>query len=215
MITLALGVPGAGKSLALQDLVRRDCNSGHVAFVVDRAGEWEASSPRWRGNPPRIIDAPKNATPEWLTGLRDEGAGMVRFPYPYEGVDVARLAAAVGDITYVDDEIDLHATYSGWHENPLRSFCHRGRHLPDSQGVPRVVHVYGAARRPQNLHTDITSLADQILCFRVQGASTLKRLTQEGILAEENVIEATQLPTFHYFLWKSDGTRARGQLLPL
>jgi len=224
-IRLALGVPGAGKSLALQDMVRDGSREGHVYFVPDRAGEWADTlidgvtpNPRWRGDPPNILYAPppqnEKAVPEldWYKQIRDAGNAVVLFPHPWEARAVAAIAKDVGGVVFCDDEIDLLATYQSWLDNPLRDFCHRGRHLPDVDGIPREVHIFGAARRPQNLHTDVTNLADEVLIFRVQGKNTLKRLVDEGMLEESMVPEARTMPNFHYFLWKATGEITRGVL---
>jgi len=224
-IRLALGVPGAGKSLALQDMVRDGSREGHVYFVPDRAAEWSATeldgvtpNVRWRGDPPNIVYAPPPQHEkevidlDWYKEIRDTGNAVVLFPYPWEARDVARIAQQVGGVVYCDDEIDLLATYQAWLDNPVRDFVHRGRHLPDVDGIPREVHIYGAARRPQNLHTDVTSMADEVLIFRVAGSRTLKRLVDEGMLTEEMVPEARTMPNFHYFLWKSTGEITRGVL---
>lgn len=224
-VRLALGVPAAGKTIALQDMVADACAAGHVAFVTDFAGEWAETdadglpNQRWRGSPPPIFYAPPppgeggEVDLEWFIGVRDAGNAAVLFQYPWEAAQVADVAKKVGGVIYVDDEIDLLAVYSGWPDNPLRDFCHRGRHLPDHEGTPREVHVLGAARRPQNLHTDVTNLADEVLIFRVQGKNTLKRLVEEGMLTDELVAEAKALPNFHYFLWRSTGEIERGVLL--
>jgi len=158
---------------------------------------------------------PTDGTPvdlEWYREQRDTGGRAVLFSWPWEPRQVAELARQVGDVTYADDEIDLLATYTDWLNNPLRDFCHRGRHLPDVEGIARKVNIFGAARRPQNLHTDVTALADEVLIFRVQGEGTLKRLVREGMLREEHVYAASTLPNFHYFLWRSTGEISRGIL---
>lgn len=224
-IKLALGVPGAGKTLALQDMARDAVAQGWCVFTVCRANEWtvEGNNPRWRGRPPPAYDV--EGLPLWSPGepvefegfedlcaLRDEGGCLVRFPYPWESVAVAELAAAIGDVVIIDDEIDLVARRKGWEDNPWRAFVHRGRHLPDVDGVPREVHVYGAARRPQNLHTDLTELADEVLLFRLQGSNTLGRVFDEGWVPEAQLEELSRLPDLDYFLWRSSGLTARGRL---
>jgi len=225
MIRLAFGVPGAGKSLALQDIVNMESYDKRSGFaIVDRAGEWNstdirsgAPNVRWRGNPPDMLIAPHDiaAASEMLTQARDEKL-CVLFQHPWNGVEVADLVRQVGDLTYVDDEIDLVALNNGqWKDNPLRDFVHRGRHLPDAQGFPREVHIYGAARRVQNLHIDLTSMADEALIFRVQGDRTITRLVNEGMVREEDIDTVRTQPNLDYFLWKSSGEISRGRITPL
>jgi hypothetical protein len=222
MIRLAFGVPSAGKSLALQDIVNLELYDKRIGFaIVDRAGEWNetdirtgAPNVRWRGNPPPLLIAPHDNTKafEMLVEAREQRQGVL-FQHPWEGLDVAELVRQVGDLVYCDDEIDLVALNgSQWKDNPLRDFVHRGRHLPDANGIPREVHIYGAARRVQNLHTDLTSMCDECLIFRIQGERTISRVVNEGMLPPECVDEARTQPNLHYYLWKSDGSINRGVL---
>ncbi len=226
-VTLALGVPAAGKTLALQDLVHDACLEGWVCYAVDRPGEWAKNlpdgkpNPRWRGAPPLIEDASDDydAAFEQALAARDaaaeSGTGRVlRFGYPWEPLDVAEILRDVGDGIYVDDEIDYAALKQGWDENPLRDFVHRGRHLPDAEGVPREVHIMGAARRPQSLHTDVTSMAEQVLIFRISGKWTLKRVEEEGWLEGQQLLTARTMPNLRYFHWKNDGSITPGKLTP-
>jgi len=221
---LWLGMPGSGKTLAMMDTVRAEAARGHSFFVVDRAGEWGPGEIRWRGRTPaRILTAPHPTTApddirDWLAdAVETDGPGaVVLFRYPWEGRDVAQWVQSIGDVTYTDDEIDLVATYSAWEDNPLRNFIHRGRHLPDADGVVRKVHVFGAARRPQNLHIDVTSLADEVMTFRIQGARTLKRLVDDTLLDGAEHVDGEDpinlWPNLRYVLWRSDGSRVEGVL---
>lgn len=222
-VKLWLGMPGSGKTLAMMDTVRAESAAGHSFFVVDRAGEWGPDEVRWRGNPPaRVLAAPSPTLPaeelhDFLSDAADAGS-VVLFGYPWEGRDVAAWVQAIGDVTYVDDEIDLVATYTRWEDNPIRNFVHRGRHLPDADGTPRIVNVFGAARRPQNLHIDVTSLADEVMVFRVMGSRTLKRLVDDTVLSDE-LVEGddpiSQWENLRYVLWRREGTRVEGVLKPL
>lgn len=220
-IFLALGVPGAGKTLALQDRVHDATLAGWTCFVVDMAGEWRLTdaegkpNPRWRNKPPPMEIAPNPAeeiNDELLVEWR-KSAKVILFGYPWEALDVARLSTRCGGVIYVDDEIDRVARYEGWLSNPLREMCHRGRHLPDGiDGTPREVHLWGAARRPQNLHTDVTELCDEMLIFRVQGSRTTKRLYDEGILTKAEAHAIRTFPNLHFYKWTSDGKVIRGYL---
>lgn len=213
MISLFYGVPGAGKTTAMMDFVAQHALE-QVFFVVDRAGEWSVGSPdhasspnpRWRGaDIPISVVEPDSVPDEWEPGV-------YLFQYPWEGIEVAELARSVGNVTYVDDEIDLVAVYKGWESSPLRDFVHRGRHLPNANGDICEVHILGAARRPQSLHTDLTAMADQAMIFRVQGYRTLKRLVDDSYVEETDWDEIRTLPNFEYFLWRSNGTIVRGEV---
>ena len=211
-IRLFIGVPGAGKTLAMQDYTRALCASGWPCLVIDRADEWRADdNPRWRGHPPEVRDVPHTTDLGKLAEDLEGEKGVLRFNAPWEPLDVAHVANLLGNTVYVDDEIDLAAVYVGWRENPIRNMVHRGRHLPNMRGIPSEVHILGAARRPQNLHTDLTSMADEVMLFRVNGAATLKRVVQEGYVEDPD--EVVTLPNLDYVLWKSDGTRTPGRII--
>lgn len=225
MITLCLGVPGSGKSLALQDLVREGCAAGLTFAAFDHAFEWSAldkdgnENVRWRGEPPNIAHVEKCSHDEacdLLEKARDnDGGSLLVFSAPWESLDVARIVLDVGDCSFVDDEIDLIATNENWGGNPLKEFIHRGRHSVDRHGYPREVHAYGAARRIQYLHTDLTSLANQIFVFRLQGSTTLTRAVKEGFLEAEMVDTVRALPNLHFVKWTTEGRHAWGRLKPL
>jgi len=114
MITLFIGVPGSGKTQAMQDYIAAQA-LGHRFLVVDRAGEWRAytdegaPNPRWRGKQARlpIVQVSKDAdsSEDGQTDLKD--TGIYLFGYPWEGIDVAQLCVSLGNCVYVDDEIDL------------------------------------------------------------------------------------------------------------
>lgn len=199
MILLAFGLPGTGKTQALLDYTSTHANE-HRFFVVDRGGDWGPESPRWRGDPPAIT--------EMAHGRVDydayEAPGVYLHRWPWVGDEVADLARAVGNAVYVDDEIDLVATNKAWTEgSALRDFVHMGRHLPNRDGEICQIHILGAARRPQNLHTDLVSMADEILVFRVAGHRTLKRLEDDMGLDEATLEEARLQPDFRYLLWQN------------
>jgi hypothetical protein len=74
----------------------------------------------------------------------------------------------------------------------------------------------GAARRPQSLHIDVTSLADQAFIFRVKGRRTWTRLVDDLILSEEEVPTVAQLRPYAYKLWTASGDAPSwGELTPL
>lgn len=215
MIRLAIGVPGAGKSICLQDCAREAVRKGWPVFAVDRAGEWLSdANVRWRNNAPNVKDI---LSPTDWDNAKEEGieAGVYAFN-GFESLDVARYAQAIGNVVFVDDEIDISAPLSGkWKDNPLRDFCHRGRHFPNAKGEICELHLWGAARRIQNVHTDVTSLCDEAFVFRVSGRRTIDRIIEEMAFSEEQANEALTLDTFNYFRWSSKGTLTRGFLTPL
>lgn len=241
MIGLALGLPAMGKTQALQDYVSAHALT-HRFFTVDRTEDWKRGSPRWRGvkwkewdtHHARLLktvgpalarpllssharpwfgDAPSpDRVRGWLETLPP--CGVFRFGWPWEGLEVAQLVRDVGSTTYVDDEIDFTAVAGGWQSNPLRDFCHRGRHLPNAKGEVGEVHVLGAARRAQSLHIDMTTLADFIWVFRLKGARTLERLVDDNILPEADVPRVVQLPPTHFFFWQATADSSWGKLTP-
>ena len=219
-VRLFLGVPGAGKTQAMCDFVsaERDKASFHVP---DRANEWsDSTSKRWRGNAPRILvmdpsmkgSFDESARRNIINFIRENSPCLFTYQNGWEDLEVAQLVHECGDAVYCDDEIDLMAHYKGWKENPLRDFVHRGRHLPDIDGIPRQVHIMGAARRPENLHTDLSSLADEVLVFRCAGKNTRKRIIDEGYIRPEDESEMVTMPDLHFFIWRSDGSIAKGFL---
>lgn len=236
MIGLCMGVPKMGKTQALLDYVGAHAHS-HRFFVVDRANDWAFDGGRWRGTQFHwwssdilsllgvavnrkgrawYADAPPPDAAhlqQWLAGLPD--TGVFRFGWPWEGSAVAQLVKDVGSTTYVDDEIDFVALTGGWGTNPLRDFCHRGRHLPNLEGKIGEVHILGAARRPQSMHIDVTTLADWVMVFRVKGHRTWQRLVDDHILEEEEVEEVEHLEPYRYKLWSASGESSWGKLSPL
>jgi hypothetical protein len=219
-VRLFVGVPGSGKTQAMIDFCMASQDE-QLFGVVDRAGEWgDLNSPRWRGKRPNAVIVPHNVEGKMPDEVLNTHRGFLIFQHPWEGEAVAELIRQRGEAVYVDDEIDLVAIYKGWIENPLRDFVHRGRHLPNAEGIPSQVDILGAARRIQNLHSDVTSMADECFVFRSQGKYTIKRLVEEGFIddSEEAITQVRNfkggkgIPTMEFLLWKSDGTRALGTI---
>jgi hypothetical protein len=178
------------------------------------AGAGEDGGPsrprRWFGEAP----PPESDVSSWLATLPP--TGVFRFGWPWDGEPVADLVKLVGNTTYVDDEIDLVALNNpGWPANPLRDFCHRGRHLPNASGVATKVHVFGCARRPESLHVDMTALAAFIWCFRIQGHHTLNRLRADRVVLPGEEQAMTELPPYHYKGWSPSRGIQWGALAPL
>lgn len=185
MIVLAYGVPGAGKSTLLHDLVRQQAHAQRF-FINAHSLEWHPESAHWRGAPPPGMTVCEG--PESLLQLQEDkelpDAG-VHVCLNCEASAVVRTAVAKGWSTYVDDEIDLIARRAGWEQSPLRSIVHQGRHLQNEEGEFTEVHLYGACRRPQNLHTDLTDLADEFYVFRLKGGNTRKRLQMDSLIEDD------------------------------
>jgi hypothetical protein len=93
MIKLFLGVPGAGKTQAMIDFVRMSSDA-HKFFVVDRANEWLADGPRWRGEPVNRIAVAPGTKPEAfahpgvysISNLSHERCNVARFPRVTEAI---------------------------------------------------------------------------------------------------------------------------------
>lgn len=200
---------------------------------------------RWRGEPPRILEWPqefeREELIERLTALREDKGenrgAVVRFAFPWDGFAVGELAREIGDVIVADDEADYTANRGSWEQlhrerkcpcgevpcplvgfslNPYRDFAHRGRHLPSPlDRVQREVHLLGAMRRPENVHTDLSSIAEEVMLFRIAGYSTLERIEKEGWLSEEQIAELQRLEPLNYFLHKKGKSTERGSIAPL
>lgn len=220
---LFIGVPKSGKTLAMQDMVR-DLHREFSCFVIDRAHEWlpefmdGSENWRWREDTPNIVRAPAftNADEALEFAMEYADPGNV---VTFETIDgwtpwqVAKLCGQVGDTTYVDDEIDIFATYKEWKESPLNEYLNRGRHTPNIDGVPCEVHILGACRQPQAVHTQLTSLANEAFIFRCQGEHVFKRLVASGYLESEMVDEVRKAPNLHFRKWTPEGKIIKGHLL--
>jgi hypothetical protein len=222
MINLFSGVPGAGKTQMICELLMSQKHE--MTFLVrDSTGDFsDPHSPRWRNRDPeiRFVKYTQDAIPE---ELEERKPGIYVFPEPWLGEQIAQIGIALGWCTYVDDEIDLVAVYKGWIDNPLREYCHRARHKKNAQGEFAEIHLFGGMRRIQNVHTDVTSMADQMFVFRSQGKQTMKRLTDEGIILPAHVEQVRTfqggkddagnlLPHMEFLLWKNSGTHSFGRL---
>lgn len=212
---LFIGVPGTGKTQAMMNFVQAQANEA-LFLVVDRQAEWTPTvdNQRWAGKPPKSMIVPGGYTFEQIEEMANElETGMLVFQYPWEGLQVAKIAVDLGNIVYVDDEIDLVAKYKDWDLNPLQGIVHRGRHLPNIYGEICENHILGACRRFQNLHQDITSLAAEIMVFRCRGKRTIGRLVEDGVLENEAEITAIRtLPNLHYYLYKESGELTPGSI---
>lgn len=222
MIELHSGVPGAGKTQMICE--RLMAQKHEMTFLVrNSTGDFsDPNSPRWRGRDPGLI--PVKYTSELIPEeLEERKPGIYVFNEPWLGEQIAAIGIALGWCTYVDDEIDLVAVYKGWIDNPLREYCHRARHKKNADGEFAEIHLIGGMRRVQNVHTDVTSMADQIFVFRSQGKQTMKRLTDEGIIlpAHVEMVRTFQggkddngklLPFMEFLLWKNSGTHSFGRL---
>lgn len=222
MINLFSGVPGAGKTQMIIELMMAQKHA-MTYLVRNSTGDFsDPHSPRWRGRDPSLIfvQPTEDAIPE---EFEEHNPGIYVFNEPWEAWQIASLGIRMGWCTYVDDEIDLTAVYKGWIDNPLRNYCHRGRHAKNDEGAFAELHIYGGMRRIQNVHTDLSSMADQIFVFRSQGKQTMKRLTDEGIIEPSHVemVRTFQggkddngqlLPYMEFLLWKNSGTHSFGKL---
>lgn len=209
MIDLAYGMPGTGKSTLLHDLVRIQAHV-KLFFVKDRDASWGPDAFHWRGVGTQLpINVYYKGDGQWersykafLKGNRDAipYAGILVFRN-YEAYEVAQFVKDIGDATYVDDEIDNTARVQGWLESPLRAIVHEGRHLTNALGDICKAHIYGACRRPQNIHKDLTDIADQIYVFRIQGSRTLNRIKEDSTAPDEELTQIQDLPKFNFWYY--------------
>lgn len=206
MITLCYGMPGYGKTLWMHDYVSEhshpegcQCGRPHRFLILDHTGEWGPEAPHWRGKPPRGMHV-YEARDKFPNSFDDYTVHVFR---GFEPELITRLTLAIGESVYVDDEIDRSARKKGWDESSIKEIVHRGRHAENDEGEYTEVHLIGACRRPQNLHTDITDLADQICVFRVQGSRTLERLKNDSVIEDAEWDKIRTLPKFHFRHWPS------------
>jgi GTPase SAR1 family protein len=201
VIVIAYGLPGTGKSTLLHDLVRVQASTQRF-FVVDYDASWGPDAFHWRGKAPEPMFVFYKGDGQWEAmckeGVPESGVFVFR---SYDAQDVASFVKMLGNATYVDDEIDKTARRMGWLESPLRAIVHEGRHLVNARGDICTAHIMGACRRPQNIHTDITDIADQIYVFRVQGNRTLGRLLADNTIEPEQWETVRNLPKFNFWYW--------------
>lgn len=184
--TLYLGAPGSGKTTLMR---------GHVAslipafpesvFLIVNHGE-RPDHPSWHDLPAdhRVYGS---VTAWWHDPCR------VAIFDGVSGVEIARLAIAVGWSVYVDDECDGIVTDGKWIENPLREIVKRGRHLPNRAGVVTEVNALLATHRPANLPTDLSGLFDQVYVGRLYAWNDADRVRREGWANGRNVEEVQRV----------------------
>lgn len=192
----------------LHDLVR--VQSGEQRFFcMDPDQSWGPDAFAWRGKPPKWLYVFQKGSGHWedafkafLDGDREAIPTNGCFVFRnYEANEVAQFVKDVGDTTFVCDEIDRMARRAGWLESPLRAIVHEGRHLVNALGDICTAHIMGACRRPQNLHTDLTDIADEIYVFRVQGDRTLSRLLDDNTIEKIEWDTIRNIPKFNYWFW--------------
>lgn len=214
MIILAYGVPGSGKTTLLHDMVRLQQGS-HLFYISDVTAEWGSDAAHWRGQVPsqlRVIYREDGGGDGDMEQLRELTSGVVVFR-DYEPAEVAQFAVDRGNVTFVDDEIDMSGRRGGWDSSPLRDIVHRGRHLRNADGEHLQVNILGACRRPANLHTDLSELANEVFLFRLQGKNTIERLwADHHVLSQEEEDFVRTAPDFNFMHFPS---RERLQIPPL
>lgn len=236
MIQLFTGLPGSGKSLAMQRMAIVHSLNGWPVFAYDSTKEWELvdkdGSPnwRWQGMPPFFhtvlpeydgdFEKAYKTVSEMVSEFQPDSDGETPngiFVFSavkgWDADTIAKLTGAIGDAYFAHDEIDLFAEYKGFKSNPLREFLHRGRHTLNRERVPCEVHVMGAMRRPQNVHTDLTNLSTEVLVFRSQGEQTVDRLLREGWIKPEHESVVQTLPDLSFIRWNNTGTINKGRVL--
>jgi hypothetical protein len=205
MIVLAYGVPGAGKSTLLHDMVKAHEDT-HRIFVHDHEAGWGADGVHWRNSPPKQLQIVQGESELDALEHLDANERPARGVFVFRNVEserILQLAVKWGDVVYVDDELDKAGRKKGFDDSALRAIVNEGRHLINDAGEPSQLHVLGACRRPQKLHTDITDLADEVYIFRCQGSRTLGRLKDDSMIEDEEEEEVRNLPNFHFLHWPS------------
>lgn len=208
MIIFAYGLPGTGKSTLLHDLVVQHSGPKSVwrLFVFDHEQGWGPDALFWRGKPPRdlyIIDGPEALEELYDAEIDDWPPNGVWVFQRCTSEDIAKLALHVGNVTYVDDEIDTAARREGWDKSSLRRIAHEGRHILNAVGDVCHCHIIGACRRPQNLHTDVADMVAEVYVFRIQGDRTIQRLLSDSVIEKDQWEVIRNQPDFHYYHWPS------------
>jgi hypothetical protein len=197
LIVLAYGLPGTGKSTLLHDLVRAQATT-QLFFVNSHSLEWHPEASHWRGRPPpgmRIVQG-EDALDEVTESPPESG---VLVCMNCEAENIIQSVISAGHSTYVDDEIDLVAKKEGWVQSPLKEIVHRGRHLQNAEGEFTQCNILGACRRPQNLHTDMTDIYDEVYVFRLKGGNTKDRLKRDSLIEDDSEWDTVRaLPNFHF-----------------
>lgn len=201
MIIIAVGMPGFGKTTMMHDFVRLQWKT-HRFFILERSNEWlNPEHIMWRGNAPDMTVYERGATlPENPNDWPPTGVFVF---VNWESKDVTGLALKIGNVTIVDDEIDISARKKGWEQNALREFVHRGRHLVNADGEVTEGHVIGACRRPQNLHNDITDLCSEMYIFHCKGSRTIGRLIEDAMIEDDEADIVRELPKFQFLHYPS------------
>lgn len=195
MIHLVYGNPQVGKSVLMHDLVRVQARSQRF-FVQDHDWSWGPDDPRWRGKPP----------PGLLTLHRDLPADLPETGvFAFRGVGgraVAEHAKRLGCAVYVDDEIDKAGAKEGFVGSALRDIVNEGSHIlsPDESSV-HSVHILGACRRPQQLHTDLSCMAERVYIFRINGDLTIERMIRDSHITRDEAEQVQTQPKFAFKVW--------------
>lgn len=194
-IKLIYGGMGTGKTTLLADLVNLWCDE-RLFYVVDQTGDWGRGSHYWRGAVPPLHEVHPGQAPP------DVDHGVIVF-YERNPREVAQMAIDRGNVTYVDDEIDISGARLGWQDSPLRRIVHHGRHILNKRGEYSEVCLMGACRRPVNVATDLSELAEEGYVFRLQGKNTLDRLIEDNKITEAQRDLIETLPNFQCIHWPS------------
>jgi hypothetical protein len=191
VIVLLYGLPGYGKTTLLRSMVKVYAQT-HLLMVKDHALEWGPQSPAWRGRPPENLWMADAETIRKTPVEELPATGVLVFQQA-TAAEVVALAVDKAPAVYVDDEIDVLARRKGWDDSPLKEIVHRGRHAMNENESPCEVHLLGACRRPQSLHTDLTDMVNEVYIFRVRGSRTLNRLVDDSLLEGDDVLRVRNL----------------------
>ena len=173
-IIAIFGRKGSGKSTLLEYAVR---NSRRL-LVIDPMGEHDIG----------LVTFDNQIVYDNVSSMSQ--FRIVYRPIGVEDVDwAARLAYALGNMTFVIDEVDLY-TNSAYLSEGIREIVHRGRH--------RDISLLIVSRQPNRIRPDITAQADHIYSFQAQGKHVISYLN-DFTDDDDNMLKVRQLAP-HYFV---------------
>jgi GTPase SAR1 family protein len=196
-VYLVLGRRGMGKTTYMRRFIGELLADGRqIVLIHDERGQFEGH--RWR------------SVEEFRGARKLPPVNVFRGVSPGE---VAALAVQLAErrvrVVLVIDELDLACDSNRFHDEPARkrgeaprrgnlySIVHYGRHIGRPDGDERPIYgvdLVGSARRPTNVHVDVGELAEQIVCFRLNGRNALAWV--EETCGDEFAGRVATLPKF-------------------
>jgi len=182
-VRVIFGRKGSGKSYYIKGRVRREPRLIVWDLLSEYAGLY---SDRPLRDATLVYSAAQLAD---LAGRRPLGRVVVQAPRE-EAPLVFRFARRAGDLTLVVDEVNLYCSPSGA-DPELLELLRLGRHAR--------LDLYLAARRPAEVHRDVTAQADEITVFRTTESRDLDYFSR--LAGQDFADRLTTLPRWHSTTW--------------